>query len=223
MVEIKSIAQLAAENGAKIIVFGDAGVGKTTLLRSLKPGTFVAISAERGLRAVADLQAPGLEVNNIADFNQAYQIVMGPQCAEYDTVLIDSISEIAEQILAAEKFQVNDPRQAYGALIDQMIALLKSFRDISGKNIVLLAKEETFQAEGIPACYRPSLPGSKLGNAVPYLFDVVLHMQSDFSGARTFKTQPDGISKAKDRSGKLLPVEDANHGLQYIIDKILAP
>lgn len=218
-VEIKKASDLALLHGVKIIVYGEAGAGKTTLIKSLVDP--IVISAENGLLSIRDADVDVIEVKTMADFNEAYQFVTSPDSKKYQTVVLDSCSEIAEKILAYEKGQTKDPRQAYGAVIEQVSALVKAFRDLSMKHVVLICKAETYAPDGAVPIIRPSMPGSKLANEMPYLVDEVLRLHVDYDGSRWLQTQPDGTAIAKDRSGSLDNKEPADNGLQHIINKIL--
>lgn len=223
-VSIQKTSQLALIHGVKILIYGGPGVGKTTLAASCgdPPGEGVLIlSAENGLLSLRGSDIDCIQIKTILDFEEAYLYVMSPEC-KHHIIYIDSISEIAEMILSSAKAGLKDPRAAYGALIEQFTVLIKNFRDVSMKHVVMVAKEETYAPDGALATIRPFLPGSKLPVDLPHLVDEVFHMEVQHDGTRTFKTQPDGTSKAKDRSGNLLPLESADQGLQAIINKILA-
>ena len=71
----------------------------------------------------------------------------------------------------------------------------------------------------------PSMPGTKLGPALPYHFDEVFHLdigrdQATQKDYRFLRTQPDFQNDAKDRSGKLDAIEYPDLG--NIIRKITA-
>jgi hypothetical protein len=137
---------------------------------------------------------------------------------------LDSITEIAEQVLSNAKLQVKDPRQAYGELIEKMNMLVRSFRDLPGKNVVMLAKQESHLDEvSKMTMFGPAMPGSKVSQQLPYLFDEVFRLgvgkTPDGTEYRFLQTQPDLQYEAKDRSGVLDAIEPPN--LSHIFNKIL--
>ena len=210
-----------ASDSVKILVHGQSGVGKTTLIGTL-PNP-VVISAEGGLLALADLEIPYLNVTNMTELNEAFEWLSGSKEAEqFQSVAIDSISEIAEVVLNTEKKLTTDPRQAYGALQEQMTDLIRAFRDLPKKHVYMSAKTEKATDENGRILYSPSMPGNKLGQMLPYFFDEVLalRVERDSDGAthRGLMCDSDGLWTAKDRSGKLSPWEDAELGA--IIRKI---
>jgi phage nucleotide-binding protein len=208
------------KNGVKLLVYGAAGAGKTSLITTLpKP---IVLSAEAGLLSIQDADLPFIEINTIDDLREAYVYVTGDAGAEYESVALDSISEIAEVILNAEKKIAKDPRQAYGAMQEQVSDLIRAFRDLPGKHVYMSAKLEKSQDEMGRMLYAPSMPGNKVGQSLPYFFDEVLalRVERDAEGntQRALMCDTDGLWAAKDRSGKLAPWEAPDLGA--VIDKI---
>ena len=210
-----------AANGIKMLVHGQAGIGKTCLCASL-PNPII-ISVESGLLSLAGLDIPAIEVKTLEDLSEVYDWISGSEEARiYESVCLDSISEIAEIILSDEKGKEKDPRKAYGNMQDIMMDRIRSFRDLPGRNVYMSAKQERIQDENNRLLFGPSMPGQKLAQQLPYLFDEIFAYQivKDQNGVpqRILLTQPDGISQAKDRSGKLDMWEEPDLG--KIIKKI---
>lgn len=204
-IQLKSTGNLSA-HGVKMLVYGHAGAGKTSLIRTL-PNP-VILSAEAGLLSIADAELPFIEIKTIDDLHEAYKWAsQSKESEQFESVALDSISEIAEVVLNAEKKLTKDPRQAYGALQEQMTDIIRSFRDLSGKNVYFTAKCEKSQDESGRMLYSPSMPGAKLGQQLPYFFDEVLalRVEKDSEGTpqRALMCESDGLWQAKDRSGKL--------------------
>ena len=210
-----------ASNGIKILVHGQAGIGKTCLCASLPDP--IILSVESGLLSLADVDIPVIEIKSINDLAEAYDwLAKSDEAKQYKSICLDSISEIAEVVLANEKNNEKDIRKAYGNLQDIMCDLMRSFRDLPGRNVYFSAKQERVQDDNGRLLFGPSMPGQKLAQQIPYLFDEVFcyQMVKDANGVpqRALLTQPDGISVAKDRSGKLGVWEEPNLGA--IIEKI---
>ena len=207
----------------KVLVYGSSGAGKTTLIPSL-PNP-IALSAEAGLLSIRGADIPYIEIGSIADLTEAYTWLReSDEAAQYESVAIDSISEIAEVVLSAEKKVAKDPRQAYGAMQEQIADLVRAFRDLPNRHVYMSAKVERVQDDMGRLLYGPSMPGNKTGQALPYWFDEVLALrcENDADGkvARMIQADTDGVWLAKDRSGKLDAWESADLGA--IIRKILA-
>ena len=118
---------------------------------------------------------------------------------------IDSLSEIAEVVLSTEKRSAKDPRAAYGEMQDQVSSLIRAFRDLPQKHVYMSAKAERSQSETGALLYAPSMPGNKLGQSLPYFFDLVfaLRCESDADGAiqRIIQTDTDGFGWLKTDQG----------------------
>lgn len=225
-IRLTTTREAAQLNGLKVCVYGASGAGKTRLIATTEEPT-VVISAEAGLLSMRDLEIPVIEVATIADVHDAYRFIAeSADARDFRWVCLDSVSEIAEVVLSAEKKATKDPRQAYGALQEQMTDLLRAFRDLPGRNVYMSAKLDRQKDELTGAMlYQPSMPGQRLGQALPYMFDelFVLRVEKDAEGApsRWLQTSGDLQYVAKDRSGALELYEAPN--LSAIATKILQP
>lgn len=213
-INLRSTAGLHA-NGVKVLVYGQAGAGKTSLIKTL-PAPIV-LSAEGGLLSIADADVPYIEVSSMDTLKEAYQWVLNSDEAKhFQSVALDSISEIAEVVLNHEKKIAKDPRQAYGAMQEQMGDIIRGFRDIPGKNVYFSAKLEKTQDEMGRVLYAPSMPGNKVGQSLPYFFDEVLALRverdAEGNSQRALMCESDGLWQAKDRSGKLASWEAPDLG-----------
>ena len=219
-IKLRSTAGLHA-NGVKVLVYGQAGAGKTSLIKTL-PAPLV-LSAEGGLLSIADADVPFIEVSSMDTLKEAYQWVLNADEAKhFQSIALDSISEIAEVVLNFEKKNTKDPRAAYGAMQEQMGDIIRGFRDLPGKNVYFSAKLEKTQDEMGRVLYAPSMPGNKVGQSLPYFFDEVLALRverdADGNSQRALMCESDGLWQAKDRSGKLAAWEAPDLG--EIIKKI---
>lgn len=193
-------------NGVKLLVYGNAGTGKTSLIPTL-PNP-VVLSAEGGLLSIADADISYVEVSSYDTLMEAYKwVTESDEAKHFESIALDSISEIAEVVLNHEKKIAKDPRQAYGAMQEQMSDIIRAFRDIPNKHVYFTAKCEKATDETGRILYAPSMPGNKTGQQLPYFFDEVLalRVEKDAEGVaqRALMCDSDGIWQAKDRSGKL--------------------
>lgn len=221
-INLKSTKTLAS-SGVKVLVYGQAGAGKTSLIPTM-PNP-VVLSAEGGLLSITDADVPYIEISDMASLREAWEwLTESAEAKDFQSVALDSISEIAEVVLNAEKKATKDPRQAYGAMQEQMTEIIRSFRDLPGRHVYMSAKLEKTQDEMGRVLYSPSMPGNKTGMQLPYFFDEVLalRVERDSEGhtQRALMCDSDGLWLAKDRSGKLEAWESPNLG--EIIKKIEA-
>jgi hypothetical protein len=204
-INIRSTGTLSG-NGVKMVVYGQSGAGKTSLIPTL-PNPII-LSAEGGLLSIQDAQLPYIEISSMADLGEAFLWAsQSDEAKQFDTIALDSISEIGEVVLSYEKKENKDARAAYGALSEHMTDAIRSFRDLPGKNVYFSAKLEKSADEMGKITYNPSMPGKSLTQGLPYFFDLILalRLERDAEGnvQRALQCRDDGAWLAKDRSGKL--------------------
>lgn len=236
--EFTTTSRVNVQGAVKVLIYGDSGMGKTALCATApKP---LIISAESGLLVLnrknleklygvgnpgISYDIPVMQIRNVNDLNEAHTWLMtSPDARQFQTVCIDSISEIGEVVLNNAKRTVKDPRQAYGELIEKMESVIRAFRDMPQFNVYMSAKLEPMKDEltGITR-FGPSMPGNKLGPKLPYFFDEVfkLGVNKDAQGNpfRFLQTAVDLQNMAKDRSGALDMMEPPN--LTHVFNKIM--
>lgn len=195
-------------NGVKMIVFGQAGSGKTTLIKTL-PNP-VTLSAESGLLSLQDQDLPYIEVTSYEKLQEAYEWLATGEGQQFESVALDSISEIAEVVLNKEMEESKDGRKAYGEMGRKMQVIIRAFRDLPGRNVYMTAKLEKSTDEQGRMMYSPSMPGNTIGQMLPYFFDDIfaLRVEKDGEGnpQRSLQCQPDGLWYAKDRGAIQLPM-----------------
>lgn len=232
-------AQASADHGVKGLLYAEAGAGKTMLAATL-PRPLV-ISAESGLLSLQrkniervygvnqphiSYEIPVAQISTIGQLYEVYQYCANPANRvrdHFSSLYLDSLSEMAEQCLKAAKAANKDGRMAYGDLAEQVVWIAKLFRDLPGFNVFMTAKMEFQKDESGMARFGPSMPGSKLGPALPYLFDEVFFLgvspkAQDGSSFRYLLTRLTSSHIAKDRSGALDEWERPD--LTFILNKI---
>lgn len=194
------------QTGVSVLVYGAAGSGKTRLISTMSAP--IILSAEGGLLSIQAADLPYIEIASMSDLHEAYSwLTKSAESADYKSVALDSISEIAEVVLSVEKKTAKDPRQAYGAMSDQMSDIIRIFRDLPNRHVYFSAKLEKSNDEMGHVLYSPAMPGNKTGQALPYFFDEVLALRveknAEDHSQRALMCDSDGLWLAKDRSGML--------------------
>ena len=218
--QLTNTKEQAVTHGVKMLVHGAAGAGKTRLCATTgELESTIILSAEAGLLSLRKVEIDVLVINGLDDMREALAHV---QQSDYRWVCIDSLSEVAERVLAEEMASSKDPRKAYGEMANIMGKLIRAFRDLKGRHVIMTCKTERIQHDG-RLLWAPMLPGRQLGQSISYWFDEVFALCSqpkdDGTGVvRYLQTVNDGYHEAKDRSGALDPNEPAN--LAHIVRKI---
>lgn len=228
-ITLKTSFEAATSNGVKMIIYGESGAGKTTLLGGLNPFETLIITSENGLLSIAHKNMRAAEIETMEDLEGVYNMLDTPDYAWVKNVCMDSWSDIGEVCLAnALKKCGADPRKGYGELGTKMVEWTKKFRDLKGRNVIMIAKlgKAEDETSGVKT-YGPDMPGSKLGSNLPYLFDLVMALRIGQDPAtkasfRYLQTARDLQWSAKDRSGALAPAEapDLNSILIKIATKL---
>lgn len=219
---IKSLTDTIQPDSPKICVYGFPGAGKTHLISTL-PGKTLILSAEAGLLSLhGKMEADVAEVKSVDELREAYRL-LSTGTHDYQWVALDSFSEIAEVLLAAEKAATKDTRTAYGKVIEVGMQMGRAFRDLPiGVYFACKAERQKDDATGRQSV-AISMPGARLAQGIPYLFDEVFHLFVDRdkeTGETTRWLQCVGDARAdcKDRSGRLDAYEPGN--LSHVVRKI---
>lgn len=253
---ISADARLKEHTGVKMVIFGQYGVGKTSLLKTISEDT-LCLDFEAGMLAVRDWQGDSISVRTWEEARDIACLIGGANPAlksdsvyslkhfnyitdkykldlsKYKCIFIDSISIASKLCLTwcksqpecvSEKTGKHDLRAAYGLLAHEMNAWLNQFQHIPNKDVILVGLLETKIDDFNRTTYVPQVEGSKIANELPGILDEVLTLAAikDANGVLSRKficktLNPYGYP-AKDRSGKLEMLEEAN--LDDILNKI---
>ena len=229
-----TLKKITIENADRItcLVIGRAGIGKTSLLRSIpKDEAVLTLSAESGLLCVRDLveqgRITGFEIKTLADLEEALTYLQTPEYQlTYKWIFLDSLTEIAAATVLAmqEKYpNKGDSFKLWGDYNDTLTRLIKAFRDLAPYNVVFTSLETIEQDDVKRRFIAPDMPGKQLKERLTSFFDEVFYMtsipNSEGKEQRVFFTGPYENQPGKDRSGKLALVEKPHLG--HIKNKIL--
>lgn len=220
---IKVTSTKNEDSKVKVVVYSRAGMGKTTLCGTAP--TPLILSAEAGLLSLREQDIDVIEIKGIKDIYDAYEFLTESDDAKkYETICLDSITEIAEVMLSAHKKGEKDGRQAYMKLADDMATLIRGFRDLPDYHMYFTAKQtRTEDSDTGVTSYRPMMPGNTLKEGLSYFFDEVgcirIGQLDDGEEYRYLQFQPSINYDAKDRSGSLGKIEKPD--LAHIFNKCL--
>lgn len=222
---IKTTASIQQQAKINALIYGESGAGKTRL--ALTCDHPLLISAEGGLMSLQGADIPYIEVTDIKTAREAVKYAT-QHAAEYGTIIFDSLSEIAEIVLADLMQKTPDPRKVYPEMESAVTRLIRNLRELPC-SVIWIAKQTTVADDAGRKSYAPMVPGQKFSDKLPYLMDLVGRLVVDavqkddgtISHRRTLRFVPDGTFTAKDRSGKLPELCPAN--ISKIIEHISRP
>lgn len=208
----------AQQFGVKSVVFGPPGKGKTPILDTAPRPVLCAI--EPGLLSMRNSNTMTAMCDTPAKIDDFFQwLFNSPEARQYDTVGIDSISEMSYRYLVIGKGKHKDGRKAYGEMAEKVFTHLSNLYYMREKHVYLIGKQ-TFDDAGKRI---PQFEGQDLRTKVPHMYDEILHLdKANIPGVGevvAFRTKDAFDILARDRSGKLNEFEQPHLG--NLFNKIL--
>ena len=206
------------------LIYGPAKVGKTRSIATAPSP--VICSADEGLASIRSANIPFHHCRNYDDYLLFEQAATNGELNAFSTVAIDDLTEIANMFLVQEKPKHKNLMQAYGALNDELMRVIRFWRQQLAFTAVIICKQERIKDETTGGLiYCPAIPGRAVAPQLPYLFGSVYHME-DWTDPSTqqvhdvFRCKRNAQYDAGDRSGKLNEIEFAN--LTNVFTKVLS-
>ena len=197
--EIKKFAPTTHK--VKAVVYGASGAGKTVFGGTAVNPIFA--SAEGGLLSIADKSPSFVEIKCEDDLKTLLNYLKNEK-HDYDTVVVDSITEINE-ILKAEmerKSGRSMQLQDWQVLSKKIKTILRGFRDLP-MHVLFIAQEIIEKDEESVVKIIPSLNG-KASTDIAYFMDIVGYLYVDKStGERKIITSSNSKLLTKDRTNKI--------------------
>ncbi len=214
--QLKPASDLAKKFGVKSIIPGAPGTGKTPLVKTTPRPIMCVI--EPGMLSMRDANnVPAWEANTPEKVEEFFTFILqSNEAKQFDTICIDSISQLAELFLTQELKRNKDGRKAYGELSRRVMDLVNALYYLPNKHVYMIAKQATMEENGT-ATKKPYFPGQDLNIKIPHLYDEIL-----YAGEANIPGQPKPVLAirtkatygilARDRSGKLAELEPPNIG-----------
>ncbi|MEW6555111.1 MAG: ATP-binding protein [Actinomycetota bacterium] len=198
-----------------VLIYGDSGVGKTTIIATA-PGPVLVLDMEGGSLPLAGKDVDLVKVESPDAIREVLARLKNGEL-EYKTVALDSITEMYKVIMdeviktnpqVSRAYTDQASQSDYGRATELMRRAIRAFRDLP-VNVIFtaLAQDQKDEVDGT-ITRLPSLPG-KLAYELAGYVDIVGYMftkiDKDNGGEikRGVLVQPQGKVIAKDRTSKL--------------------
>lgn len=177
---IKKPSQLTSSATIKVLIYGQPGLGKTTIgLSAPKP---VLIDFDGGARRVNGAhQVDTLQVEN---WQQVIDLLASNELAPYSTIVVDTVGKMldfmSDYLMKREpKYQQRDGSLSLKGFGARKVAFIDFIKKISimGKHLVFVAHERE-DKDGDKRFIRPEIGGSSLGDLIKEL-DLVGYMRAN--------------------------------------------
>ena len=224
------------EHRLKVLINGLSGAGKTSQVKTIKSAGFkpLVISFESGLLSIANSDIDFIDGTKDDDeklipkelrlsrLTEIYHFIMSDEAKKkYDTIFIDSLTEICQCMFDALKKEYPERKDnlvLYGELGQKMRDLIKAFRDIPHYHVVFTCLSKIEKDESGKRYVGYDLIGS-IADKLPQFYDESFYLRVNGEGQREFICRATDSIIAKDRSSKLNPIETADLGA--IFNKII--
>lgn len=209
---LKPASAIAEKLGAKSIVYGAPGTGKTPILNTAPRPVLCCV--EPGMLSMRSSNVPTWEAYTPAATDEFFEWVLKSKEADaFDTIAVDSVSQMAEVFLTHELKTNKDGRMAYGEMSRKIMKHMNDLYFAKNKHCYLICKQ-AIEEVGTIKLLRPFFPGKDLNVKVPHLFDLILHLDKvnipGYGVQKAFRTTSSFDVLARDRSGKLAEFEPPN-------------
>lgn len=212
--QLRPASQCAQQYGVKVLAHGGPGSGKTPMIKTApRP---VLCATEPGLLSLRDSDVPTWEAYTPAAIDEfMLWATTSQEAGQFDTICIDSVSQMAETYLEAALKSNKHGLKAYGDMSESVMPHLRKLYHMQQKHVYLVAKQHLTDEGGGLTKKRPYFPGKELNVKAPHLYDEILCVgKYQIPGVqgeqRAIRTLDSLTVSARDRSGRLDEYEPCN-------------
>ena len=198
MALIKKAAELEINSAIKMMIYGQAGMGKTTL--ALSAPAPLLIDFDGGVKRVNMNHLQGVDivqVNTWAEVNQLF----GEDLSPYQTIVIDTIGKMMDFIISYKCGSKQPSIREWGGINQEFQSFTRNLSNL-GKNIIFVAHRDS-RKSGDDTVFIPALREKNYNSIVTEL-DLLgyLEMRSEQGvQRRTITFDPTSLNDGKNTCG----------------------
>lgn len=216
--DLKPAKEFARKFGCKAIVYGPAGTGKTPIINTApRP---VLLATEPGLLSMRNSEVPtwiAPTKDKIDEFFKWFEL--SAEAKKFDTLAVDSVSQMCEIALTEAKKRIKHGLQIYGDMNEYIYPYMERLYFMPEKHMYLIAKEEV-QDSGMR---RPYYPGKQLPIQIPHRYDCIIRVAKvpipNLGEQTAFQCNGTYDVMARNRTGDLADFEPPHFG--DIVKKVM--
>lgn len=222
MSDLRPAGDFAQRFGVKALAYGPPGYGKTpAIITAPRP---LLCLCEPGAASLKGSTVPAWEAYTVPKFTEFFRFITeSAEAKNFDTVGIDSLSQLAESVVKEEMKREKHGLKAYGNMARFIMDVCEALYFMPQKHLYLVAKQGVIDEGGVMR-KRPFFPGQDLNVRIPHLFDQILYVgEAVIPGVgptAAIHSRNSPTMMARDRYGKLAEFEPVN--LSYIFAKCMA-
>lgn len=214
MSSLRPAHDFAIRFGVKAIVYGKPGSSKTPIANTAPRPLLLA--CEPGLRSMVGSKVATWPAYTPAKIDEFFKwFFSSAEVKNFDTLCIDSVSQMADVYLQDSLKRIKHGMQAYGDMATKVMDHLRTLYFTERMHTYLICKQEDLNENGV-IFKRPYFPGKQLSIDIPHMFDEILHLAKvPIPGAGeqlAFRCHNSFDVLARDRTGRLNEFEPPNFG-----------
>jgi hypothetical protein len=209
--DLRPASAFAQQFGVKCIIYGAPGSSKTPLINTApRP---VLLATEPGLLSMKGSTVPTWIAPTTAKIDEFMKwFELSSEAKNFDTLAIDSVSQMCDISLNEEKKKNSHGLKQYGGMADYIYPYMERLYFMQNKHMYLICKEEVTDI-GIR---RPYFPGKVLPVQIPHKYDCVLRLAKvaipNVGEQLAFQCNGTNDVIARNRTGTLDTYEPPNFG-----------
>lgn len=219
--DLRPAKDFARMFGAKSIIYGPPGSAKTPGVNyAPRP---VLLSCEPGMLSMRGSTVPTWEAHTAERIDEFFEwFFKSTETKNFDTLAVDSASEMCEIYLNRAKKQNKHGLAAYGQMAEDVLKHLNGIYYTQQKHAYIIAKQELVFESNFRV-KRPYYPGQQLPVQMPHKYDFILHLDIQnvpgMGQVPAFRCIGSIDTMARNRTGNLAEFEPPNFG--QLVQKVM--